>query len=173
MAFASEYLNLDYETSSFANHTVEIEPRGSPFASRDPSTGPPSTAGDVEMQWGIPPTSLALLDPTKFELELDANGVETRNPWPWGDFTYRPPSPLTYPEPEEYLQECQMALVEEELRAQLAERLVEEAIRDGEEEERRCQEEKRKSEEVERMTFSPAIAAFSSREIRGRTIYNP
>ena len=167
IAFASEYLNLDYETSTFAEHAVVAEPISSPTSS-DSSSSPTSTVEDVEMPWEIEQTSLSLLDTTKFEIEIDANGFETRNPWPWGDYTYQPPSPPRYFDSEEYAQAHQLARIEEKLRVRLSERFAENAIHsDREAKAGRLREEKKVEGET-----SPPIVAFSQ-VIRGRTIYNP
>lgn len=167
MAFASEYLNLDYETLTFADHTVDVE-SSSPPTSSVSSSSSNSTAEGGEVQWEIEPTSLSLLDATKFEIGIDANGGDVRNPWPWGDHTYRLPSPPRYPDLEDYVRECQLAKIEEGLRVQLSERFAENAIRGDKEERRR---EKQKAWGVEGETSTP-IVAFSQ-VIRGRTIYNP
>lgn len=172
IAFASEYLNLDYETSTSADHGDVAEPISSSTPSdSSPSSSPANTSGEVELPWGIEPTSLPLLDTTKFEIEIDANGVETRNPWPWGDYTYKPPNPTRSFDFEEYTQEHRLAKIEEKLRIRLSERLAEKAIRGGREARAKRRREKKKSKKVEKENSSP-IVAFSQ-VIRGRTIYNP
>ncbi|KAF9645208.1 hypothetical protein BDM02DRAFT_3120562 [Thelephora ganbajun] len=170
MSFASKYLNLDYETPTFADHTVEAG-TGSPSASSNTTTSPSSTAEDVQMPWVIEPTSLSLLDTTKFEIELDENGLERRNPWPWGDYTYRPPSPPRYLELEEYAQEHRLTKIEEQLRVRLMERFAKEAIRSGKKAKTKRGIVKKKGKGVEKKISTP-IVAFSQ-AIRGRTIYNP
>jgi hypothetical protein len=170
VSFASEYLNLDYQTSTFANNAIEVEV-DSPSASSDSSTSPTSTSEDEEMQWEVEPTSLSLLNATRFETGIDTNGVEMRYSWPWGNYTYRPPSPPRYFDSEEYARELQFMRIEDELRDQLAERFAEEAIRDGEKAKAGRRKGGKKGDEVEKET-SPPIIAFSQ-VIRGRTIYNP
>ena len=171
IAFASKYLNLDCETSTFADRAVVAEPISSPTLS-DSSSSPASTAEDVEVPWEIEPTSLSLLDTTKFEIEIDANGVETRNPWPWGDYTYRPPNPPRYFDFEEYIQAHQLAKIEEKLRVRISERFAENSIYDGMRENRgERQREKMKGKKAEKETSSPVVAF--SQVVPGRTIYNP
>ena len=167
MSFTSEYLNLDYEISTFANHTAEAGFSSSPTSSFS-SPSLTSTAEDGEAWWEIEHTSLSLLDTTKFEIEVGANGAQVRNPWPWGDYTYRSPSPPRYHEPEDYVREGQLAWIKENLRVQLSESFAEAAIRGGGKERRG---ENQKAKEVGRETSTP-IVAFSQ-VIRGRTIYNP
>ena len=172
IAFASEYLNLDYETSTFADHAGVAEPVSSSTSSdSSPSSSPNNTAGEVGLPWGIEPTSLPLLDTTKFEIEIDANGVQTRNPWPWGDYTYQPPNPTRSLDFEEYTQEHRLAKIEEKLRIRLSERFAEKAIRGGRKARAKGRREKKKGKRVEKENSSP-IVAFSQ-VIRGRTIYNP
>jgi len=171
MTFASEYLNLDYETSTFASQTVDAG-SSSPSTSYDSSTGPTSTVGDAETQWEVEPTSLSLLDATKFETEVDANGVETRNPWPWGDYTYYPPSPPRQFDLDDYAQEFEFSRIEEKLRIRLMERFAEEAIHGSKKVKTERRRGKKKSRGVGKKTSAPVIVAFS-REVRGRTIYNP
>ena len=113
--FASKYLNLDYGTSPFANRTV-VPKIGSPTTLRDSSTSSAGSPPDVEMQWGIEPTSLSLLNPTKFESEIGADSTGTRNSWPWGNYTYRPPGCPRYIDSEEYVQDHEFRKVEEKLR---------------------------------------------------------
>ena len=172
IAFASEYLNLDYETSTFADHAVVAEPISSPTSSdSSPSSSPTNKTGEVELSWGIEPTSLPLLDTTKFEIEIDANGVETRNPWPWGDYTYQPPNPTRSFDFEEYAQEHRLAKIEEKLRIRLSERFAEKAIYGSREAKAERRRGKKKGKKVEKEN-SPTIVAFSQ-VARGRTIYNP
>ena len=170
MSFTSEYSNLDFEDLTFVNHTVEAESNSSPI-STDSSSSPASMVDDVEISWKIELTSLSLLDATKFEIGIDANGVETRSPWPWGDYTYRPPSPPRYLDFEQYAQECWLTKIKEKLRARVSERFAEKAICSDEEAETERRGEKEKGKEVERDS-STDIVAFSQ-VIRGRTIYNP
>jgi len=172
IAFASEYLNLDYEISTFADRAGVAEPVSSSTSSdSSPSSSPTNTAGEVELPWGIEPTSLQLLDTTKFEIEIDANGVETRNPWPWGDYTYQPPNPKRSFDFEEYTQEHRLAKIEEKLRIRLSERFAEKAIRSGRKARAERRREKKKGKRIEKENSLP-IVAFSQ-VIRGRTVYNP
>ena len=170
IAFASEYLNLDYEASALADPAVVAKPI-SPSTSSDSSSSATSTAEDVEVPWEVEPTSLSLLDTTKFEIEVDVYGVETRNPWPWGDCTYRPSSPPRYFDFEEYDQAHEFTKTREKLRVQLSERFAEKAIHGGRDAKAERRREKKKGKKVEKEN-SPPIIAFSQ-VIRGRTIYNP
>jgi len=168
--FASKYLNLDYGTSPVANRTVAAE-IGSPTTSSDSSASFSGTPVDVETQWGAEPTSLSLLNTTKFEIEIDANGAEKRNPWPWGNYTYRPLGRPRYIDSDEYVQKHEFMKAEEKLRTRLTELFAEEAVRAGKGPKVERRRETKPSEDAKRGTSMPIIAF--SQLVRGRTIYNP
>ena len=169
-SFASKYLNLDYEISAISNQAVGAE-TGFPSTSSDSSASTTSTIGDEEMRWEVEPTSLSLLDATKFGNEMDVNGDDTRNLWPWGDYTYRPPTPQRYLDPEEYAREYQLMKIEEKLRDRLMERFAEDAIQAGKKAKVEKRRETGKGKEVD--TEPPTHIIAFSQVIRGRTIYNP
>ena len=170
MDFASKYLNLDHDTSPLADHTVEAG-ASFPPAFSDSSASFAGTPGDVGMQWGFEPNSLSLLDATKFEIEVGADGVEMRSPWPWGNYTYRPFGRPRYIDPEEYIQKYELMKAEEKLRARLTELFAEEAVRAGKKPKVERRRERKESEAIEKETPMPIIAF--SQVVRGRTIYNP
>lgn len=168
--FASKYLNLDYGTSPFAKRNVAAE-IGSPTAFSYSSAGSTATPWDVGTQWGIEPTSLSLLNAAKFEIEIGANGTETRNPWPWGNYTYRPPSRPRYIDSEDYVRKHELMKVEEELRTRLTELFAQEAVCARKWPEVEIRRETKRIEDIGRGTSIPIIAF--SQVVRGRTIYNP
>ena len=176
-SFTSKYLNLDYGTPGPGDNTTEGE-TGSPFISSDTTTLT-GTPGGVETPWEIGPTSVSLLDTTKFEFGVDANGSVSNDPWPWGSYVYQPSSPPVYFNPEEHLRERKIRKWEKKLRRRLTVIFDEEAVltgrsvkpkrQKGKRRERRKAKEKGKEVEDENL---PQITAFSG-VIRGRTIYNP
>jgi len=170
MDFASKYLNIEYETSPLANHTVEAE-TGSPGSFGDSSVSSAGTHRDVGMQWEVQPTSLSLLDATRFEIEVGANGVEMRSPWPWGNYTHRPPGHPRYIDSEEYVQKYELMKAEERLRTRLTELFAEEAVYAGRKPKVERRRERYLNEDVEKGSPMPIIAF--SQLVRGRTIYNP
>ena len=170
MTFVSQYLNLDYGTSPSTNHAAGAG-TGSPTAFSQYSTSFTGSPGDAEVQLGTEPTSLSLLDATKFEAEVDANGIETRNPWPWGNYTYRPPGRPRYIDSAEYVREYEFTKIEDRLRIRLTEFFAEKAVRAGTKPEVEKRGEGGKSEGTSGEASAP-IYAFSQ-VIRGRTIYNP
>ena len=165
----SEFLNLNDETRPCADWMVTdgIDSLAT-FSSSLPGT---VTDGETR-EWELKPTSIHHFDMKKFEIVTDFAGEEA-TPWPWGDYKYRPPTPQRYPDPEEYIMECQLAETMEEFRDDFMEAMAQEAIFDGEMEVRRQRRERREGGRVEREDDRPITIAFNGHVIRGRTIYNP
>ena len=178
-SLASQFLNLDDEAWPCTDQmmTAELDSPVSPFSSLSSvSTG--DTLG-----WELEPNSLHLFDMKKFETVTDFDGGKNTTPWPWGDYNYRPPTPLGYLDPGEYAMEYQFAEIEKALREELMEAMAQEAILDGrkamkrrevrERREERERRERRKRRRVEREDDRPITFAFNNQVVRGRTIYNP
>lgn len=144
----------------------------------DPSTILFSSSSSVPeggaLGWELEPSSLHLVDMKKFETIPDLGDGETASPWPWGNYTYRPPTPPRFLEPEECIMELELAAMERMLREELTEAMAEEAIRGGEKAAKRREFGEGTGEwggEVK--SNQPSIIAFNNRVVHGRTIYNP
>lgn len=164
-SLASQFLNLDDEASARTDQMVTPD-IDTPMTSSSSLSG--TTTGDTT-EWEFEPTSLHFLDTKKFETVIDLAGGEKTVPWPWGDYKYRPPTPLSYLEPKDYIMEFQLAEMEEVLRDELMESMVQEAILDGERQRRDVKGKGRDEGEGEK----PTTVAFNNQMVRGRTIYNP
>lgn len=167
----SKYLNLDHEPSTSEDSMISTGV-GSPSTSSDASTSPSSTIEDARVAWEINPRPTSLSENTTgSEIEVDTNGVGTRNLRPWGDYAYKPYSPPGYFDEEDYAREHELARIEAELRVRLAEHFAREAIygTKGVKSKKRRGKKKVKGVEVQ---GSFSTVAFS-RVIPGRTIYNP
>jgi hypothetical protein len=134
--------------------------------------------------WGCDPEfySLPHLDMTKFEVVSDFDGGKKVAPWPWNDYQYRPPTPETYLDPEDYLMEAEMKEIEEVMREEIMEMMAQEAIDDGKRETRRQKKRERKERKerkkrrrrTDHEADQPAgTVAFDNQVVHGRTIYNP
>ena len=181
LEFSSRYLNLDHEygTSTISDYVAGAE-TGSPSTFHDSFTNLTSTNWSTRPEWSTEPTSIPFLDPARFEVGINADGVETRNLWPWGDSIYRPLCPHAYIDSEEYYAEKYLfTKFEEGMREQLTEWFAEQAILAGENAQAMKQREKweegewEESEELERETLMSAPIVAFSQVVRGRTIYNP
>lgn len=160
----SQFMNLD-DWPTTQTTTPELDsPR---THSSNSSSVPPMHA----LEWDLEPTSLHLVDTKKFETFIDANGGEKVSPWPWGNFTYQPPAPVKYLEPEEKFMELRFKETMSMLREGLTEAMAEEAIRQGEKAAKL--KERREKWEAEWGADHPPLVAFTDQVIRGRTIYNP
>jgi len=164
-SLASQFLNLDDEPLTCTDQmmTTDID------YSMTPSSSLLGINTGATMEWELEPTSLDLLDTAKFETATDFADGEKTTPWPWGDYRYRPSTPPSYLDPMDYVAEFQLAEMEEELRDELMEAMVEDAILDGKIQQREREEMRR----VEREGDHTATVAFNNQVVRGRTIYNP
>lgn len=172
-SLAAQFLNLDDEAWPCTDQIATVEP--DPLAT--PSSSLSSVSTEDVPEWELEPSSLQLLDMKKFETVTDFDGEEKSTPWPWGDYVYRPRTPVSYPDPVECVMEYQFAQIEKTLREELMEAMAQEAIRDGmkatkrkEREARRLAKERRR---IGRESCHPTLVAFNNQVIRGRTIYNP
>ena len=157
----SQLMNLDSWPSTDQMTTPELDSPGTP--SRSSPSIPPARA----LEWDLDPSSLHLVDMKKFETFTDSDGEEKVSPWPWGNHTYRPPTPQKHLEPEECIMELEFAAIMSMLREELTEAMAEEAIQDGEKAAKL-----RELKERETGHRAPLVV-FNDQVIRGRTIYNP
>ena len=172
-SLVSQFLNLDDETCVTwpdFNQTTTLS-LNSPMI---PSTSFTSIPEGDASGWELEPTSLHMIDMKKFETVPDFGDGEKASPWPWGNYTYRPPTPPRYLEPDECIMELEFAAMERMLREELTETMAEEAIRGGREAAKQREPREKKEEGcIETERERPSIVAFNHRVVRGRTIYNP
>lgn len=140
-----------------------------------PSSSSSSVSEGGALGWELEPSSLHQIDMKKFETVPDFGGGETVSPWPWGNYTYRPPTPPRFLEPDECLVEAKFAAMNKKFEERLTEVMAEEAIQGGKKAAkwRELIEEETGGWRVEVGSSRPPIIAFNNRAIRGRTIYNP
>ena len=167
-SLAAEFLNLDDETTPCTDQitTPELDPPSAP------SSSPSSTATRDSLDWELESTSLQFLDMKKFETVTDLDSGEKTTPWPWGDYKYRPPTPLGYMDPIEYAMEYQLAEIERTLRDELMEIMTQQAIHEGRKATTQGQGGGGKGFAA-RDSDEPTTLAFNRQTVRGRTIYNP
>ena len=165
-SLASQFLNLDDEETSASPDQMVTTDIQSPTTS---STSLTDIVMEDVPEWDIEPTSL-LFDMKKFETVTDLDGGEKTIPWPWVDFKYETPAPLGYLDPEEYAKECQFAEIEEVMREELMEVMVQETILAGKNVTTPKQRKEGKGEKKEK--GRPSTVAFNNQAVRGRTIYS-
>ena len=167
-SLAAQFLNLDDETTPCTNQitTPELDSPSTPSSSLSSAT----TGGSLD--WELESTSLQFLDMKKFETVTDFDGGEKITPWPWGDYKYRPPTPLEYLDPIEYAMEYQLAEIEKALRDELMEIMTQQAIHEGKKATAGRQRRGGKGPAA-RESGEPTTLAFNGQVVRGRTIYNP
>jgi len=166
-SLASQFLNLDDKPSACVDQMVAVGADPLLTSSGD-LTG--IAMGDV-LEFEAEPSSLQLLDMKRFETVTDFDGSDKMVSWPWGDYQYRPSTPPGHIDYEEYVAEYELAEIEEFLREELSEIMVEHAIR-LREQGMALRKEKREGKRVERGERQTGTIAFDNRVVHGRTIYN-
>jgi hypothetical protein len=163
-SLASQFLNLDDQASDCTDQTMTTDTQ-SPVA---PFCTPTCIAMGGALGWRTKP---AFRFTTSVETVIDLDGGEKTVPWPWGDHTYRPPTPPMCLGPEECAIEYRLMEIEEELREELMEAMAQDAIVAGKRTAIQSQMGEKWRAASER--GQPAIVAFDNQVVRGRTIYNP
>ena len=167
-SLVSQFLDLDDEETSVSLDQMVATDIQSPTTS---STSLTDIVMEDIPEWDIEPTSL-LFDMKKFETVTDFDGGEKITPWPWGDYKYRPPTPLEYLDPIEYAMEYQLAEIEKALRDELMDIMTQQAIHEGKKATAGRQRRGGKGPAA-RESNEPTTLAFNGQVVRGRTIYNP
>ncbi|KAF9789564.1 hypothetical protein BJ322DRAFT_543414 [Thelephora terrestris] len=195
-SLASEFLNhdtLDEDSEDSPDNDYTMTDDLSPASSSGTSLGTPAEDGTVRLDRPLDSPSF---DKENFGTFPDygSAGMDTAS-WPWGDHTYRPPTPKDILDPKVCYREGKYEGI---VREELSELMAEEAIRDGDriakrKEREEMMERKEKKARMETKegkregkekkegrrerkdkakTGQPAIMAFNAQAIRGRTIYN-